>query len=66
MCTVQKAIRDNPALADEIVELITDRSIEREAAANVLGKRKIDVSAGTISRHRLNNCETCKKRGVMW
>ena len=66
ICSVQKAIRDNPDLADQIAELISDRSISQQAAENVLQARRMDVTRGTISRHRDNKCQTCKARGVIW
>jgi len=65
-CSVRRAQQKHPKHADDIAEMIRDRAITSSAAETVFTKYGIDISDGTIQRHRLNRCVNCRKHGVVW
>ena len=65
-CDVRKALTRHADRADEIREIISDRTITGAVASTVFEKHGIEVSAHTIDRHRRNDCVNCRKAGLEW
>lgn len=66
-CGVTKAMAAHPDLADEIKELISDRSFSDATAADEAADAGIaGLSENVISHHRLNKCIGCRKSGYVW
>lgn len=65
-CSIEKAYATHPKLADEITAAILDRSHSIAAVARVFAANDIDITGNTISRHRLNECQNCKRAGRTW
>lgn len=66
VCQVVKALAAHPKLADDIAAVLRDRDIANSAAARTFERHNIQITSTTISRHRSNNCATCKTQGVTW
>lgn len=66
LCQVAKAMTAHPTLADDIANVIRDRDIANAAAARTFERHGIQITGTTISRHRSNNCATCKAQAVIW
>lgn len=66
VCTVRTALADHPKKADEIAEVIRDRSISHAAAGTVFRTHGIAIDDFSISRHRQNKCRGCEMAGLTW
>jgi hypothetical protein len=64
-CSVRREQARHPRGA-EIAEVIADRTITAGIAASIFRDAGIDISRGTVDRHRANDCTNCKKHGVRW
>lgn len=65
-CSLVIALAKHKKLAKEIEAVIRDRTVSNAGAERVFDRHGIDVSQNTISRHRNNQCKSCKARGVVW
>ena len=65
-CQVRRALVDHPALAGEIAEALSDRSIYAGALARTFTAHGVDISAQAIGRHRRGDCRKCQAAGVIW
>ena len=65
-CDVTKALTAHPDLAEEIAELISDRTVSNKKAVDQFEDEGIDISLNVISRHRQNDCRTCRRNGRVW
>ena len=63
---LRKSWPKHKKLAKEIEAVIRDRTVSNAGAERVFDRHGIDVSQNTISRHRNNQCKSCKARGVVW
>lgn len=66
LCDVQKAMQAHPDVADDIANAIRDRAHAHTKVSRVFAKHGINISNGTISRHRANECRNCARDGVVW
>ena len=64
-CSVRKEQARHPRGA-EIAEVIADRTITAGIAASIFRDTGIDISRGTVDRHRANECVNCRAAGVRW
>jgi len=64
-CSVRKEQARHPRGA-EIAEVIADRTISAGLAATIFRDTGIDISRGTVDRHRANECVNCRAAGVRW
>lgn len=65
-CRLLEEIAKHGAMADEIREIISDRTLSMRAAARVFLAHDIDIQEHALKRHRSNLCMTCRDRGVIW
>ena len=65
-CRLEDEIARHPKLAQEIRDIIRDRSLSGNAAARVFREHGITIAEHAIKRHRSNSCMTCLDLGVKW
>lgn len=67
VCNLQKL--DGHKHYPSLCEAIRDHTIKASAIARVCGSDKYQlqgVSANTVTRHRLGNCASCRRKGLVW
>lgn len=60
LCKVQRAVRDHPTHAADIITIIRDRTIAHIAAADTFKAHLINIGAQVVEGHRTNGCGQCE------